>query len=94
MINPTSSSDRSAQASAAESASARAGRQPAVRPDELALDSLPQLRQALLEQPEIRSEVVERGRALAADPGYPSTDILRQIGGLLIEAPDLTEDNL
>jgi hypothetical protein len=38
--------------------------------------------------------VVERGRALAADPGYPSTDILRQIGGLLIEAPDLTEDNL
>lgn len=93
MINPTSSSDRSAQSNAAESAAARANRQSAPRPDKLALESMPQLRKALLAQPEIRPEVVERGRILAADDSYPSKAILRQVGSMLIASPDLSEDN-
>lgn len=94
MINPTSSSDRSAQTNAAESASARALRQSATRPDKLALESMPQLRKALLAQPEIRPEVVERGRMLAADSNYPPKEILRQVGSMLIAAPDLSEENI
>lgn len=93
MINSTSPSDRSAHANPIETASARANRTPPDQPDRLAIDRLPQLRQALLRQPEIRPEVVERGRMLAADTNYPSSDILRQIGGLLLAAPDLSEDN-
>ena len=47
---------------------------------------------ALAAQPEIRPEVVARGQALAADPNYPSTDILRSVAAKLIASPDLTAD--
>jgi hypothetical protein len=50
------------------------------------------LRAALAAQPEIRPEVVARGRALAADPSYPSVEVLRQVGVSLLRSPDLTED--
>ncbi|HLP24595.1 MAG TPA: hypothetical protein VK477_02875 [Acidobacteriota bacterium] len=50
------------------------------------------LRAALAAQPEIRPEVVARGKELAADPNYPSNDILRKVGEALLTAPDLTED--
>ncbi|MFI5336190.1 MAG: hypothetical protein ACHQ5A_05380 [Opitutales bacterium] len=50
------------------------------------------LRQALASQPEIRPEVVARGRALAADPSYPSADIIRQVGQRILNSPDLTAD--
>ncbi len=94
MINPTSSSDRSSPANGAEAASAHAHRRSAPRPDKLALDSMLQLQKALHSQPEIRPEVVERGIQLAADDSYPSKNVLRQIGGMLMASPDLSEDNL
>lgn len=93
MINSTSPSDRTAHTNPLAAASPQAGRPHTIQPDRLAIDRLPQLRQALMEQPEIRPEVVERGRQLAADPSYPSTQILRQVGTMLLAAPDLSEDN-
>ncbi|MDI1249337.1 MAG: hypothetical protein PSV13_10785 [Lacunisphaera sp.] len=50
------------------------------------------LRAALVAQPEIRPEVVARGRALAVDPSYPSVEVLRQVGAALLSSPDLTDD--
>lgn len=50
------------------------------------------LRAALQAQPEVRPEVVARGKELAADPSYPSNDILRKVGEALLKSPDLTED--
>ncbi|HVU15765.1 MAG TPA: hypothetical protein VHD32_02485 [Candidatus Didemnitutus sp.] len=50
------------------------------------------LRGALASQPEIRPDVVARGRELAADPSYPSLDILRQVGQKILNSPDLTVD--
>lgn len=50
------------------------------------------LRAALAAQPEIRPEVVARGQALAADPSYPPSDVIRRVGEMLLKSPDLTED--
>lgn len=50
------------------------------------------LRAALAAQPEIRPEVVARGRILAADPAYPSPAVLRQVGEAILRAPDFSED--
>jgi hypothetical protein len=60
--------------------------------DQLSFDKIELLRQALAAQPEIRSEVVERGRALAADPSWPTPDILRKVSEIILRAPDLSED--
>lgn len=60
--------------------------------DQLSLEKVELLRQALANQPEIRSEVVARGRALAADPTWPTPDVLRQVSEIILRAPDLTED--
>ncbi len=49
------------------------------------------LRAALGSQPEVRPEVVARGRALAADPAYPSPAIVRQISQQILNSPDLTQ---
>ena len=50
------------------------------------------MRDELSRQPEIRPEVVERARALASDPSYPSTAILKQVGALILNSADLSED--
>lgn len=50
------------------------------------------LRTALSQQPAIRPEVVARARALAADPSYPSPEILRHVGQVILKSPDLTVD--
>jgi len=34
---------------------------------------------------------VARGRALAADPSYPSAAILRKVSEVILRSPDLTE---
>jgi hypothetical protein len=50
------------------------------------------LRSALLAQPEIRPEVVARGKVLASDPSYPSGAILRKVGEAILNSPDPSED--
>jgi hypothetical protein len=50
------------------------------------------LRAALAAQPEIRPDVVVRGKALAADPSYPSPEILRSVGQAILRSPDLSVD--
>ncbi len=60
--------------------------------DQLSLEKIELLREALARQPAIRPEVVERGRALAADPSWPPHDVLRKVSEIILRAPDLTED--
>lgn len=60
--------------------------------DQLSLEKIELLREALAAQPEIRPEVVARGRELAADPAWPGQGILRQVSEIILRAPDLTED--
>ena len=50
------------------------------------------LQTELRRQPEIRSEVVNRARALAQDPNYHSMEILWQVAGMILASPDLSED--
>lgn len=61
--------------------------------DQIHIDKAAALRAGLQLVPEVRPEVVERARALAADPSYPSDDIIRQVSGLIVNSPDLSEDN-
>ena len=56
--------------------------------DRFSADSISRLRQALDEQPSVRPDVVELGRSLASDPGYPSEPIVRRLAELLVSQPD------
>ena len=49
------------------------------------------LKTALQNQPEVRPEVVARGRALAADPSWPTPEVLRQVGGMILGSEDLSD---
>jgi len=93
MIHSASSSSPAARndaiAAAALSNGARASRAPA---DQIHIDKAAALRSSLQQVPEIRPEVVERARALAADPSYPSDKIIRQISSAIVNSPDLSED--
>jgi len=93
MIESTSSSDRAARASAfaIDSQKPAAARTQSGR-DSLSTDKAAQLQSALATVPEIRPEVVARGQALAADPNYPSAAIIKSVAGLIVNSPDLSED--
>jgi hypothetical protein len=56
--------------------------------DRLSTELSSKVRASLKAMPEIRPEVVERGRQLLADPGYPSQDIVRKIAGLITPLPE------
>jgi hypothetical protein len=43
------------------------------------------LRDILAKQPAARPEVVERGKALAADPNYPATELLAKIAEMFVD---------
>jgi hypothetical protein len=91
MIHSTSPSDRTARPESV----APVPQKPVVRgpgADQFSAAHSAALRSALAAQPEIRPDVVERGKALAADPEYPSTAILRSIAGKLLASPDLSAD--
>jgi hypothetical protein len=90
MIHKTSASDLTG------GVSVTLAKQP-VRPlpqpqDSISTGNLNGLRTALAAQPEVRPEVVARGQALAADPDYPSSDILQHVAGMILSAPDPSED--
>lgn len=91
MIHSTSSSDRTVRAEALAPSSSK----PALRgpgSDHFTAQHSAALMAALAAQPEIRPEVVARGQALAADPSYPSPEVMRGIAAQILRAPDLSED--
>jgi hypothetical protein len=93
MINSTSSSDRTPRADSVELNRPKVViRNPESSTDQFSAENSTALRVALNNQPEIRPEVVARGRALAADPAYPSAAILGRVAQALIKSPDLSED--
>jgi cytidylate kinase len=51
--------------------------------DSLSTETSENVRSALASMPEVRPEVVERGRQLAADSDYPSQDIVNKIASLI-----------
>ncbi len=91
MINSTSSSDRTNRTDSVPPVVLKA---PVARPatDNFSATNTAALKSALAAQPEIRPEVVARGRILAADPSYPSNTILQAVGAKLLSSPDLTDD--
>ncbi len=91
MINSTSSSDRSARADAVPP-SAIPRRPVGVGSDQFSARQADALRAALVSQPEIRPEVLARGQALAADPGYPPPAVLRTVAEKILRAPDLADE--
>ena len=94
MIHSASSSSSSAArniAIAAASTASASKAQP--KPiDQIHIDKASALRTNLQQVPEIRADVVERAKALAADPSYPSDGIIRQISKAIVNSPDLSED--
>jgi hypothetical protein len=92
MISSTSSSDRAARPELVSSSGPVSARPTTPRPDQISTEHAAFLRAELVRQPEIRPEVVERGRALAADPSYPSSAIVQSIAGRILASPDLSED--
>lgn len=60
--------------------------------DNLSTEKAERLGAALAGQPEIRPEVVARGLALASDPNYPSTSVIRSVASQILGSPDLSED--
>lgn len=92
MISSTTSTDRTIRPEMAPASGPAGKRGPALRPDQISTESAAFLRAELGRQPEIRPEVVERARALAADPNYPPTEILRNVAQQILASPDLSED--
>ena len=93
MIQSTSLSDAAGRAQALQlRVASQASVYAPAKNDSLSTNGIDQLRVALKSSPEIRSEVVERGKALAADPSYPSVAIIRQVSAKIVNSPDLTVD--
>ncbi|MBI3885839.1 MAG: hypothetical protein HY302_08960 [Opitutae bacterium] len=63
----------------------------AVGRDHLSTAHSQALSAALARTPEARPEVVARGKALAADPSYPSAEIIGRVSALIVRSADLTE---
>jgi len=92
MISSTSSSDRAARPELVSATGTPAPRPLAPRSDQISTAGAAFLRAELARQPEIRPEVVERARALAADPGYPPSAVIRSVAEKILGAPDLSAD--
>lgn len=92
MISSTSPSDKSASRDALAAAGPQPARLRMLRSDQLSTDRARWLDAALADQPAIRPDVLERARALAADPAYPPSDVILRVGALILAAPDLSED--
>ena len=90
MINSTSSSDRVLRPEGPVlHAKAPASGGPGA--DRFSPENTAARKTALQNQPEVRPEVVARGRALAADPSWPTPEVLRQVGGMILGSEDLSD---
>ncbi len=91
MISSTSSADRSPRPELTPAGPRATFRPPPGQPDGMTAEGSSFLRAELARQPEIRPEVVERARRLAADPDYPPTEVIRHVAGQILGSPDLSE---
>lgn len=41
---------------------------------------------------DVRAEMVARGKKLAADPDYPSEEVMRKVAALIVNSPQLSDD--
>lgn len=66
----------------------------APRRDQISLANHDQLQAALGRTPEIRPEVVARGRELAADPNYPPPEVIQNLSSIITRSidPSLNEE--
>ncbi|MEO7414863.1 MAG: hypothetical protein ABIZ81_16075 [Opitutaceae bacterium] len=67
-------------------------RAPRASSDQLSTENATLLRAALVRQPEVRSDVVARARAILSDPAYPPMAVMRLIAQQILAAPDVSED--
>ncbi len=91
MISSTSSTDRTVRPELVASAGPAGSRPAAPRPDRISTENAVFLHAELERQPEVRPEVVARAKELAADPHYPSFEILKNVAGQILASPDLSE---
>jgi hypothetical protein len=93
MISSTSSSDSAARAGQVPLAGPSVSRpKPQALRDQISMGTAAKLATELARQPEVRPEVVARAAALAADPSYPSPEIMRRVSEMILGSPDLSED--
>lgn len=93
MIHSASSPSSTPRNDAVTPASSGPARRPTPAPtDQIHIDKAAVLRAGLQQVPEIRPEVVERARALAADPTYPGDAIIARISAAIVNSPDLSEE--
>jgi hypothetical protein len=93
MINYTSKTDSLVRSEAllGKPLTAHAAPQRSPETDRLSSASQEVLQTALVQQPEIRPEAVQRGRELLVDANYPPKEIIRQLSELLVKSADLSE---
>jgi hypothetical protein len=92
MIQSASSPDRTPRTDLVQAAGQATPRAAGPKPDRITTDQAAFLRSQLERQPEIRPEVVERARGLAADSQYPPPEVVRHVAATILAAPDLSED--
>jgi hypothetical protein len=88
MINPTSNSSPLPRPNGYSPATSPASRRTVAAGDRLETASLDHLRASVAAIPAVRADVVELGRSLANDPGYPSDQIVEKLAALLVRQPD------
>ena len=92
MISSTQSPDRAPRPDVVSNTGQSPTKHFAPRPDQISTEHAAFLRAELQRQPEVRAEVVERAKQLAADPNYPPTEVLRNVAAQILRAPDLSEE--
>jgi len=92
MINSTTPSDRTPRADSIQTTRHKVVVRNPDGGDQFTAENSAALRIALSRIPEVRPEMVARGRALAADPNYPSPEILRHVVEAIANSPDISED--
>lgn len=91
MISPTSNVDHIRRPDLTPVTGKPVASQTTVASDQFSPESTMRLKESLNRQADIRPEVLERARALAADPDYPSKEIMRDVARQILAAPDLSE---
>lgn len=92
MISSASSPDRTPRTDLVSAPGQSTSRPTPPRPDQISTDHAEFLQGELKRQPEVRPEVVERARGLAADATYPPVEVSRHVASLILASPDLSED--